>query len=256
MTAQKAGQRRTASSLIPSDTEVALWNAFKRDGSSIAREQLFRHYLPLARQLAGRHFRNARPGAIEFAELVQMASTGLLEAIDRYKPDLGVPFRYFGNRRITGSILNGIAAHSEVNRQVSVRNRMVRERMESLRRETTTDGTLIETLDLLGEIAAGLAIGFMLEESGSYVAVDCDLASNGYETLAWKQITGLLAKEVDRLPVREQDIVRLHYRDGMSFEQLGALFGLTKGRISQLHKSAIALMRKRLLQMGPFIFRG
>ncbi len=255
MTGPAVGERRAAS-FIPYEAEAQLWAALKRDGSSTAREQLFCLYQPLARQLAGRHFRSRATGAIEFLELVQMASTGLLEAIDRFKPELGVPFRYFCGRRIMGSILNGVAAHSEVNRQVTVRNRMMRDRMASLRPDTPDGGTVIETLDRLGEIAIGLAVGFMLEESGSHMAAEPGLASNGYDTLAWKQMTTLLANELDRLPAREQDIVRLHYCEGLSFEQLGTMFGVTKGRISQLHKAAIALMRKRLLQASPFVFRG
>jgi RNA polymerase sigma factor FliA len=255
MTGPVVDERR-GTPFVLCEAELLLWASLKRDGSSTAREALFSRYLPLARQLAARHFRRSGTGAIDFLELAQMASTGLLEAIDRFKPELGVPFRYFCSRRITGSILNGVAAYSEVNRQVSVRNQMMRDRLESLRPDTRKGGTAIDTLDRLGEIAIGLAVGFILEESDSHMAVDQGSASNGYDTLAWKQMMVLLANELDRLPAREQDIVRLHYREGMSFEQLGALFGVTKGRISQLHKAAIALMRKRLLQVNPFIFQG
>ena len=65
-------------------------------------------------------------------------------------------------------------------------------------------------------------------------------------------MTELIASELRALPEREGEIVRLHYQEGLTFEQLGTLFGVTKGRISQLHKAAIAMLRKRLLKAGTF----
>ena len=46
--------------------------------------------------------------------------------------------------------------------------------------------------------------------------------------------------------------VRHHYMDGMSFDQIGALLGVTKGRISQLHRAAINLLRSRMINRDDF----
>lgn len=253
MTEQRVERFRSA---IPmSQDELQLWIQFVGSRTTEARESLFVLYLPLARQLAGRHFKTIRAGTIEFVELVQMATTGLLEAIDRFDPALGVPFRYFGNRRINGSILSGIAAYNEVNRQISAKNRLARDRMYSLARNVANPDELIQKLDILGEIAAGLAVGLMLAEMRPTAGPEVSTDENGYETLAWKQTITKLAAELNRLPAREQDIIRLHYQDDVTFDQLSQLFGITKGRVSQLHRAAIALLRKRLLSDG-FYFRG
>jgi RNA polymerase sigma factor FliA len=241
---------------VSSQEEAALWAAFTANTSTNAREQLFNRYLPLARQLARRFRRGDIANAVEYDELFQLATTGLLEAIDRFKPELGIPFRYFGNRRIAGSILNGIAQHSEINHQISVRKRMARERIASLRPAAASPLTLSESIDLLSEIAAEIAIGLMVEQNGVYVAEEADPANNAYETLAWKQAVAHVTSELDGLPSREREIIRLHYHEGVTFDQLGRLFGVTKGRISQLHKAAIGLLRKRLLQSKAFRFEG
>jgi RNA polymerase sigma factor (sigma-70 family) len=50
--------------------------------TSMAREQLVDRFLPLARQLARRYQRGGEP----LDDLVQVASLGLLKAIDRFDP--------------------------------------------------------------------------------------------------------------------------------------------------------------------------
>ena len=54
------------------------------------------------------------------------------------------------------------------------------------------------------------------------------------------------------LPARERDILRHHYIDGVGFDQLAVLLGVSKGRVSQLHRSALDLLRKRLRQKGQY----
>jgi RNA polymerase sigma factor FliA len=238
-----------------SSAEQALWVEFKANGSKRAREQLFRYFIPLARRLAARFTRNDLSTPIEFEELYQLACTGLLEAIDRYNPELGVPFRYFGNRRINGCILTGIAGYSEINQQISARNRMARERIASAENDKALPSDLAGALGFLGEIAAELALGFMIEDERLYSLDGADPAPNAYETLAWKQAVQLVGAQLEQLPIRDRDIIKLHYVEGISFAQIAGLFGLTKSRISQLHKSAIALLRKRLLHVSAYRFK-
>lgn len=232
--------------------EQALWTAARDEGSERARDALFRRYLPLARRLAAQHVRNDLANPIEFDDLFQLACAGLLESIDRFRPELGVPFRYFGSRRINGSILNGIAKHSEVTQQASARKRAVRDRLSSLKTPDGSKGQDLDALEQLSEIATGLALGLILEEGRAAWEDKPDPAAGAYETLAWKQMVGLVLKEIDRLPERDRQILTLHYQEGVAFDQIALACGVSKGRVSQLHKAAIALLRKRLLHKGPF----
>jgi RNA polymerase sigma factor FliA len=237
-------------------TEDALWHAFTDSGGTRDRENLFRHYQPLARRLAASFLRRDAQTPLEYDELFQLACTGLLESIDRFKPDLGVPFRYFANRRISGAILNGIVHYSELNQQMSARRRIERERLASLSTEQQMSDGLDGRLEFLSDIAAGLALGLMLEESRLYSEDGKDPAKNAFETMAWKQMVKLVRKEVASLPQRESDIMNWHYLHGLQFENIAKILNLSKGRISQLHSAAIALLRKRLLKAGHFRIEG
>ena len=57
-------------------------------------------YLPLARNLAGR-YRNSHD---EFEDLMQVASVGLLGAIERFDPERGINFASFAVPTILGEL--------------------------------------------------------------------------------------------------------------------------------------------------------
>jgi RNA polymerase sigma factor FliA len=245
---------RNPQAMLPQ--ELSLWTQYEQSKSAAIREKLFVYYLPLVRKLAARHYRHDGVTPIEFDELVQFGCTGLLEAIDRFNPDLAVPFRYFGNRRISGSILNGIAKHSEINEQISHTMRLQRERLHSLKTDNSAVTGIHDTLDILSEIAGSLAIGLMLDDAAELSVSNRKHGTDAYETVAWKQAVKLLQDELEQLPARDRDIICLHYLEGIRFDQIAVLLRVSKGRISQMHKAAIALLRKRLLRVGQFRFEG
>jgi RNA polymerase sigma-B factor len=65
-----------------------------------AREELFERFRPLARKLAARYSNPHEP----IEDLVQVASMGLLGAIDRFDPDRGVRFPAFAVPTILGEL--------------------------------------------------------------------------------------------------------------------------------------------------------
>lgn len=232
--------------------EAALWQGYAA-GSAAARERLFALYYPFARALAGRQFRARNAGDIEHADIVQLACTGLLEAMARYDPARGVPFRGFAARRINGAIADGVAQMTEVREQISFRRRVKRERLRSLAGIDAADLPPGEAMDALVDLAVGLALGFMLEGTGLYREDGtADARPTAYDSLAWKDLVQRLVAELDQLPERDRSIIRLHYLEEVSFDQIAALLGLTKGRISQLHKAALGLLRKRISSAAGF----
>ncbi len=241
MTAQDA----LAASIGP-EAEPELWKDFKENGSPGARTRLFDLYLPLARQVARRRaFRSAAD--IAFDDLFQLACAGLLEALDQFDPGRGSLFKHYAVRRISGSILDGVAKMSEVREQISYRNKARADRLRSLRARDPASGGKGEAMDELADLAVNLAIGFMLEDAG-FAASEAQAAryATGYESLAFRQTAAALMAELSRLSEREQLVIRRHYLEGLGFDQIAALLHLSKGRISQIHKAAIGLLRKRL----------
>jgi RNA polymerase sigma factor for flagellar operon FliA len=230
-----------------------------RDGAQAeARHRLFDHYIGFARSLAWKAFQRRTQGDLEIEDLRQLASTGLIEAIDRFDSERGVDFRVYAGRRISGSISDGIARSSEMRQQQSARARMRKERVRALLPDQGGERlSSREALEALAELAMGLAIGMMLEDTDLYVDEDSSPPvraprPTAYDSAAWHELTRRLAREIDDLPEREATILRKHYLDSLDFETLARLLELSKGRISQLHRSALARLRKRLARHGHF----
>ena len=62
----------------------------------------------------------------------------------------------------------------------------------------------------------------------------------------------LVTGEIGRLSERDQTIIRQHYFNGLTFEQIGSLLGVTRARVSQLHRAAIDNLRRRLPPRANF----
>jgi RNA polymerase sigma factor for flagellar operon FliA len=173
----------------------------------------------------------------------------------------GVPFRAFTSHRISGSVRDGIARMSEVREQMSWRQRVRRERLRSLSDMAAGNMQTAEATEKLAEIAVGLALGFMLEGSGLFTQGEKDeggspsFPGTAYDSLAWKETVAQLETELSALPEREQTILRQHYLGGMNFDQLASLLAVSKGRVSQLHRAALQLLRKRLGERNRFNLR-
>lgn len=203
-------------------------------------------YLPFARNVARRHFLN-RGGDIELPDLCQMAYAGLLEAIDRFDPAVGAPFVSYAERRVSGSVLDGISKISEVREQISFRNRVRSERAQSFCIDQPGELSTADALRALAEAAIGLALGFMFEGTAIYVATEAtDHRADAYESVVWKETVRRVTQAVAELPERDQFVIRGHYLEGVAFETLAISLGVTKGRVSQLHRAALMVLKSKL----------
>lgn len=198
-------------------------------------------YRGLARSIArrGPHRR-----ASDAEDTEHFAYEGLLQAIDRFDPLRGVPFGAFARRRITGCIADGAARQTEFAAQVVRRNRAERERLQALAPDNVAAP---DALSALSALVTDLAVGLLLEDAGvARLHEQEDARANVYDTLAMRELVAVLGAEVSRLPEREATIIRLHYEDGVSFTHISELMQLSKGRISQLHRAALAKLKRKM----------
>ena len=234
----------------PPQALEALWRDRRGEGAEAARQRLAAHYRPFARMLAARCYRHRFSLELEFDDYAQCAMLGLLEAIERFDPTQNVAFESFAGSRITGAVLDGVESLSEKQRQIATRTRARRERTASLQAGGATDVVATTPLQRLADIAVGLAIGFMLENAAVYVDGEAtDPVATPYERLEMEQLRRRILELVDRLPDAERRVVRHHYLQQIPFDQIAQSCGLTKGRISQIHRAALERLR-RLVAAG------
>jgi RNA polymerase sigma factor for flagellar operon FliA len=224
------------------EEEAALWRRYRTEADPAAKEALASHYLGFAQILAGKVYSSRYHDEIEFAEYMQFASVGLLEALERFNPALGVKFKTFAGRRIIGAMLNGLETVTEKQQQIAFRKRIASERLESLKEGRAAKPQPDELFHQLAQMAVGLALGYMLDDSSMYRHRNATYSQTGYEAVELEQLQKRVRGLVEDLPERERKVIKYHYMNQFQFDEIAGLMGVTKGRISQIHKHAIELL--------------
>jgi RNA polymerase sigma factor for flagellar operon FliA len=226
------------------EDEARLWAAWREARDLAARERLVLRHLDFARIMAGKLYARRATDEIGFDEYLQLASMGLLEAVDRYDPQLGASFRTYAGHRIQGAILSGLEALTERQRQIALKRRIAQERLESIKAEG--DAAPADAFLRLASIAVGLALGFMLDDASLYQSEEGTYGDNTYTACEARQIQQRLYKLAKELPERESRIIVHHYFQQVPFDEIASTLGVTKGRVSQIHKRAITMLREAL----------
>ena len=228
--------------------EDLLWQRHAQ-GDAHAREALIVMFLPYARSVAAVLYRQHVHHETEYREYVQWATLGLIEALDRYDPTRGARFTTYAHQRMLGTIRNGLEHISERQEQIGLRRRLQAERVAAAKRGRSLATHEVPEPQLLGEVAdvaMGLMLSFMLDETGMLQDPDRALPDGCYEAVAFKHEQRRLHELLPQLTPREQSVIRLHYLQGLAYDDIAKSLGITKGRISQLHEQALVRLRKLL----------
>lgn len=230
----------------------ALWQRFVPARNEAVRQELVAHYTPLARMLAARLYAVRSDPGLEFPDYHHFAMVGLLESIDRFDPARGIRFESYASPHVRGTIADGVAALSERQRQAAVRRQVLRERTRSLADTAPADVKPQAALAQVAEIAVGLALGFMLEDSGMFLDPHAEpgLADGTYRTAELRSTCLLVNDSLAHLAAPERRVLSLHYLQGMAFTDIADDLGLSRGRISQLHRAGLASLQRRLRSLG------
>lgn len=248
-----------AQNLAPQSVDQ-LWERLLTKQDAVARETLILHHMPYARMVAATYYGKRFNDEIAFEDYLQWATVGMIESLDRFDPSHGVQFKNFAARRMYGAILDGIESATEKQEQIALRARLRKDRLESIKRNAgdVADSKSVaefnasspeSALSYLAEVGIGLALAWMLEDTGLVVA-DENVADTRHipylQALEVKQLQEQILNLVETLPIQQQTVIRGHYLDGKPFEQIATQLGLTKGRISQIHKQALTRLRSDL----------
>lgn len=228
--------------------EAGLWRRVRVQGDAAARQRLLDFHLPYARVVAASYFSRRYNDDVEFADYLQLASVGMLEAMERYDPARGVQFRTFAARRMHGAILSGLERLTEKHQQIAARQRLRVERLQEVRAMAFEDGAAKpgdprHLLQFVSEVGIGLALCWLLEDTAMVQAPGASTAVPFYQSAALKQLRERVLHAVDALPAQERTVVRSHYLQDMPFEQVAVMLHLTRGRISQIHRQALLRLR-------------
>jgi RNA polymerase sigma-B factor len=222
-----------------------LWRRKLAAAPCPARDELARRFLPLARKLAARYTNPNEP----LEDLVQVASLGLLRAIDRYSPERGTSFHAFAVPTILGELKRhfrdtGWSVHVPRDaKELALRvDRASRELTDRLGRSPQVDelaqflGLSVEAV--LGALeAANAHFGASLDApagADSDGAPLVELLGSEDDRLVLADTALDLAAGIRRLPYLERRALTLRFGEDLKQTEIAERLGCSQMQVSRL----------------------
>jgi RNA polymerase sigma-B factor len=249
-------ERRASSSLATAQDEAdQLFVRWQRDRDPVARERLVCRYMPLARSLARRYGRSSEP----FEDLLQVASLGLLKALDRYDRERGSSFSSFAVPTILGEMRryfrdSGWAVH--VPRGAQERSLKVRDAQEHL---ANVHGRAPTVNELAGYLEFDIEdVIDALQAIEAYQTLSLDAPRGGIEgeTIAYGDSVGCdderyelveldatIASVLRQVAPRERLILHLRFVEDLTQTEIAERVGISQMQVSRLLRSSLEQLR-------------
>jgi RNA polymerase sigma-B factor len=237
----------------PTDETLSRFFEYRRTKDRRLRDELISDHLGLALALARRFA--GRGEAVE--DLEQIATLGLLKAVERFEPERGLAFSTFATPTIAGEIKRHFR-----DRSWSVR--VPRALQELGLRLTATVGELTNELGrspTLTEIAEHLevdpeAVLEAMEANRAYATHSLDAPLPGEDRSLGDTLGGdepgmdnverqiVVEDLLSTLPEREQTILRLRFFDGLTQTEIAARVGISQMHVSRLLARSLEALRR------------
>jgi RNA polymerase sigma-B factor len=233
----------------------ALFVRWQRDRDPRARDQLVERFMPLARKLAGRYV-----GREPFDDLLQVASLGLLKAIDRFDPDRGTAFSSLAVPTILGEIKRyfrdtGWFAHVPRGMQETALKVQEAERRLSARSgRSPTAQELAEYLEISVEDVVEASCAAAAHHSTSLDAPlddsrgdDASVAErfgehdSGYDRV---EVVAAIAGSLRALSTLERDVIVLYFLRDKTQVQIARQIGVSQMQVSRILRRATDQLRE------------
>jgi RNA polymerase sigma-B factor len=246
----------TSTEVYAGRNEKELWRRLKRQRDQRAREELVKLYMPMARRMAGRY-----AGVVEpYDDLVQVASLGLLNAIDRFDVDHGTPFVGFAKPTIMGELKRYFRDKVwtvRVPRAMHDRMAAIETATEELTEELSRPPSPKQIADRLNIDTDDVLEALEAKENRRPLALDRPIiGADGEETSApeWLgEVDGAYELVEDRLAVetalpsldeREREVLQLRFVEDLPQSQIAARIGCSQMHVSRLLRGTLDRLRE------------
>lgn len=195
------------------------------------------------------------PLHIELAELMSAGSLGLIEALEKFKPEMGFKFETYAENRIKGAMLDELRRMDWFTRGLRQRVRVLEDSVRKVEQFTGHAPSVQELQSITGlslkEIEQGLealqnqiCISLEAVEDGLLRSKDSK-ENDPFSHALHQELIDKLAQLIDELTPRERMVLSLYYADELNMREAALVMDITEGRVSQLHSQALAKLRKK-----------
>ena len=219
------------------------------------RDQLITAHMGLAEYLARRFTNRGEP----LDDLVQVASLGLLKAVDRFDPERGLEFSTYATPTIVGELKRHFRDKGwavRVPRRVQELHLRLGSVVSTLSQELGRSPTIGEIAhaaavseeEVLEAIEAGHAYRFTSLDAPAGGDDDASLASqlgNEDQNLIDSEHRVTLSPLIAQFPARERTILHLRFFEGLTQSEIAGRLGISQMHVSRLLARSLAQLRSQ-----------
>jgi RNA polymerase sigma-B factor len=234
---------------------------YHKHGDQGARERVIQEQLPLAEFLARKFSGRGEP----VDDLVQVASVGLIKAVDRFDVDRQIEFSTYATPNILGEIKRYFRDKGWAMRVPRGLQELRQSAKEVIRDETVKTGRspslqeLAETLDADVEgVAEALTLGRAYNTASLNAPVShdepdgdtiMDLQADDNAPIEGLEEKILLQEAIGGLKDQQQQILKLRFNEGKTQTEIADHIGVSQMHVSRLLRRALADLRGELDEM-------
>jgi len=233
-----------------------LFERWRHSKDRQARDELIERFLPLARKLARRYAQSSEP----YEDLVQVASLGLVKAVERFDPDRGFAFSSFAVPTIVGELkryFRDTAWALHVDRGAQERARKISDAQQRLSSLTGRMPTVDELAQYLEVTQEEVLDGLQTAEAYGAVSLDAPLSTEDDEESSRLDAIGqedqrlglvddhaTIFAAARHLPTREREILYLRFGEDLTQSEIAERVGVSQMQVSRLLRRSLHRLRE------------
>jgi RNA polymerase sigma-B factor len=213
------------------------------------REELVERFLPLARSLALRY----RSASEQLEDLIQVASLGLLKALDGFDPERGPSFIAYAAPTILGELRRHFRDRVwelRLPRGLQERTMAVSEAARKLSEELGNTPTVAQIAERLKISEEDVAEALQADEARRTLSLDVPrnradaeavpmIETVGHSEPGYDAVEAQLAAEAASLDERERRVLRLRFEEDLTQYEIGDRLGVSQMQVSRIMRRAL-----------------
>ncbi|MBV1861342.1 MAG: FliA/WhiG family RNA polymerase sigma factor [Nannocystaceae bacterium] len=205
-------------------------------------------HAPIARRIALRMARRL-PDPVLVDDVVAAAYLGLTQAAERYDAKRGEPFLGFAEQRIRGAVYDELRRADILPRRQRQKAKRVQDTMRRLEQKL---GRAADDQEVATDLGVSVSEYRKDLEQLTHVAVvefqeyPAAAADSPVALTERRDLLAKVMKALHLLPTRDAQLLSLYYIEELTYAELGEIFSISVGRVSQLHARAITRLRTKL----------
>jgi RNA polymerase sigma-B factor len=225
------------------------------------KEELVKRFLPLARSLALRY----RGASEQLEDLIQVASLGLVKALDGFDLERGRSFIAYAAPTILGELRRHFRDRVwelRLPRGLQERTMAVQEAAQKLAEElgqTPTVSQIAERLELTDE---QVSEALQAEEARRTLSLDVPRSREDAESVPMVETVGAAETGYDRVEAqfaaegapltdRERTVLRLRFEEDLNQYEIGRRLGVSQMQVSRIMRKALRKLLDAVQAEGP-----